>query len=112
MYIGLAGPGVDERAFNELRRMRAEHGGLTLEEFKQILREQFFALLLNRDEALAAIPRMLLADAAARAEALGKIRQVVSAVGEPSGERAERLARIEKLFQAVEPAKSGSGKTG
>ena len=56
---------------------------------------------------------MLPADAAVRAEALGKIRQVVSAVGEVSGERAERLAQIEKLFQAVEPqAKSGSSKAG
>ncbi|MCK7474976.1 MAG: DUF3141 domain-containing protein [Rhodopseudomonas palustris] len=31
------------------------------------------------------------------AEALGKIRQVLSAVGEITGERAERLAQIEKL---------------
>ncbi|MGB5065348.1 MAG: DUF3141 domain-containing protein [Candidatus Competibacter sp.] len=103
VYIGMAGPGVDERAFNELRQIRAAHGGLTLEEFKQMLREQFFALLLDRDEALAAIPRMLPADTAARADALGKIRQVVSAAGEVTGERAERLAQIEKLFQTVEP---------
>jgi hypothetical protein len=98
VYIGLAGPGVDERAFNELRRIRAEHGGLTLEEFKRVLREQFFALLLNRDEALAAIPRMLLADATDRAKVLTAIRGVVSAIGEPTGERANRLAQIEKLF--------------
>ncbi|KAB2929457.1 MAG: DUF3141 domain-containing protein, partial [Candidatus Contendobacter sp.] len=29
VYIGLAGPGVDERAFEVLRQMRAEQGGLT-----------------------------------------------------------------------------------
>jgi pimeloyl-ACP methyl ester carboxylesterase len=101
VYIGLAGQGADERGFNELRQIRAEHGGLTLEEFKRVLREQVFALLLDRDEALAAIPKMLPADAAVRAEVLGKIRQVVSAVGEPSGERAERLVRIETLFEGV-----------
>ena len=112
VYIGLAGPGVDERAFEVLRQMRAEQGGLTLEEFKQVLREQFFSLLLDRDGALAAIPKMLPADATVRAEALGKIRQVVSAVGEVSGERAERLAQIEKLFQAGEPAQPGVGKAG
>jgi hypothetical protein len=50
VYIGMAGSGVDERAFEALRQMRAEHGGLTLAEFKQMLREQFFALLLDRDE--------------------------------------------------------------
>ena len=101
VYIGMAGPGVDERAFEALRQMRAAHGGLTLEEFKQMLREQFFALLLDRDEALAAIPRMLPADAATRAEVLGKIRQVVSAAGEVSDARAERLTRIEQLLIAA-----------
>jgi pimeloyl-ACP methyl ester carboxylesterase len=101
VYIGMAGPGVDERAFNELRELRAEHGGLTLEEFKRVLREQFFALLLDRDGALAAIPKMLPADLATRAEAVAKIRLVASAAGEITGERAERLAEIEKLFQAA-----------
>ena len=109
VYIGMAGPGVDERAFEVLRQMRAKHGGLTLAEFKQMLREQFFGLLLDRDGALAAIPKMLPADAAARAEALGKIREILSSVGEVSGERAERLARIEQLFAAAEPGTAGSG---
>jgi hypothetical protein len=90
--------GVDELAFNQLRQIRAEHGGLTLEEFKQVLREQFFALLLDLDGALAAIPKMLPADAEARTKMLAVIRTVVSATGEVTGERAERLAQIEKLF--------------
>ena len=100
VYIGMAGPGVDERAFNELRQIRADHGAVTLDEFKRMLREQFFALLLDRDAALAAIPKMLPAGSSVRAELLDRIRRVVSAVGEPSGERAERLAQIEKLFGA------------
>ncbi len=113
VYIGMAGSGVDERAFEALRQMRAAHGGLTLEEFKQMLREQFFALLLDRDEALAAIPKMLPADVATRAEVLGKIRQVVSAAGEVSAERAERLTRIETLFGEVETGgDTGDGSTG
>ncbi|HSE58834.1 MAG TPA: hypothetical protein VLA99_09030, partial [Nitrospiraceae bacterium] len=98
VYIGLAGPGVDERAFNQLRQMRAKHGGLTLGEFKQELREQFFALMLDPDGALAAIPKMLPHDADARAKALRSIQAVVSATGEVSGERAERLARIEAML--------------
>jgi len=113
LYIGMAGPGVDERAFEVLRQMRAEQGDLTLEESKRMVREQFFALLLDRDSALAAIPKMLPADAAARAEMLGKLRKVVSAIGEVSGERAERLKRVEKLFAMDEPpAKKGSTKAG
>jgi hypothetical protein len=98
IYICMAGPGVDERAFNELRHMRATEDGIALEEFKRLVREQFFTLLLDRDAALAAIPKMLKSCAGDRAEALETIRQVVAAVGEPDGERTERLAHIEKLF--------------
>lgn len=108
VYIGLAGRGVDERAFNELRQIRAEHGGLTLQEFKQVLREQFFALLLDQDGALAAIPQMLPADAEARAKMLTVIRTVVSAAGELTGERAERLVQIETLFGEKTPGSTGS----
>ena len=97
VYIGMGGPDVDERAFNQLRQMRAEHGDVTLEEFKRILREQFFALILDPEGALAAIPNMLSA-AKARKDALAMIRAVVSAAGEVTGERARRLARIETLL--------------
>ena len=95
---------MDERAFNQLRRIRAKHGDLTLEEFKRMLREQFFALMLDPDGALAAIPKMLSADASARTEALTAIRAVVSAAGELTGERAKRLARIEAILG--EPAQA------
>ena len=107
VYVGMAGAGVDERAFNELHQIRADHGAVTLEEFKRMLREQFFALLLDRDAALAAIPKMLPAGSSVRAEILGRVHRVVSAVGEPSGERAERLAQIEKLFGAGPAAGPG-----
>jgi hypothetical protein len=110
VYIGMAGPGVDERAFNTLRQIRAEHGGLTLEKFKRVLREQFFALLLDRDGALAAIPKMLPADADVRAKTLAAIRSIVSAAGEVTGERAERLAQIEKLFGTVKSVEASSDK--
>ena len=110
VYIGLAGPGVDERAFNELRQIRAQHEHLTLEDFKRVLREQFFALLLDRDAALAAIPKMLPADTGARTQMLSIIREMVAATGEPTGERAARLAQIEKLFGEDEPSKKGAGK--
>ena len=81
-----------------------KHGGLTLEEFKRMLREQFFALMLDPDGALAAIPKMLPDDTDARTKALAAIRAVVSATGEVSGERAERLARIEAMLGEPAPA--------
>jgi hypothetical protein len=100
VYVGMAGAGVDERAFNELRQIRAESHGVSLEEFKRILREQFFSLLIDQDAALAAIPTMLPDDAALRAKALEAIQRTVKATGAATGERAERLAHIEKIFGA------------
>lgn len=109
VYIGLSGPGVDERAFNELRQIRAQYGGMTLEEFKRILREQFFALLLDGERALAAIPNMLPADAESRSGVLALIRQVAAAAAPVTGERAARLARIESLFRSAPAAESSTG---
>ena len=63
-----------------------------------MLREQFFALILDPDGAPTAILTMVSADAGARREALAAIRAVVSAAGEVTGERAGRLARIEAML--------------
>ena len=100
VYIGMGGPEVDERAFEMLRQIRTEHRDFTLEQFKQVLREQYLSLLLDRDGALAAIPKMLPADADDCAQMLAAIRRVVSAAGEVTGERAGRLAQIEELFRS------------
>jgi pimeloyl-ACP methyl ester carboxylesterase len=98
VYIGMAGPGVDERSFNELRQIRAENQGLTLQAFKQVLREQFFSLTLDRVAALAGIAKMLPPDAAQRKSLLAIIHRAVEAAEPPSGERARRLAQIEEIF--------------
>ncbi|MDF0673659.1 MAG: DUF3141 domain-containing protein [Nitrospira sp.] len=103
LYIGMAGPGVEERAFNQLRQMRAKQGGLTLEEFKRVLREQFLALMLDQEGAVDAIPKMLHDDPDARTKTLAAIRAVASATGEMSGERAARLARIEAMLREPAP---------
>ena len=63
LYIRMPEGVVDERGFNLLRRMREETGkGLTLAEFKKLLREQFFMLLLDERRAVEAIPAMLAKD--------------------------------------------------
>lgn len=105
VFIGMAGPGADERAFNVMRQIRGNHGQLTLPEFKQVLREQFFALLLDREAALAAIPQMLPADVAARSRMLDTIRRIVGAAGELDEERASRLEQVESLFAAAPEGK-------
>ena len=101
VYIGLAGPGMDERVFNVLNDIRGAYGDVTLAEFKTLLREQFFALILDQHAAIAAIPAMLPKDTEARNIAVEQIRAVVTASGTPEGTRAERLAQIEAMFGAA-----------
>ena len=98
VYIGLAGPGVDERAFNALRQIRAGQQEMTLEEFKRLVREQFFSLLIDPKAALEAIPRMLPPDPKARAETLALIREIVTASGELDTHRTAHLKEVEALF--------------
>ncbi len=101
VYIGMGGTALDERRFAVVQQIRDEEGeGMTLEEFKHALREQFFALLLDQEAALAAIPKMLSKDPKARQKELDTIRRVVTASGELEGEKAKRWAKVEELFAA------------
>jgi hypothetical protein len=108
LYVGMARNSVDERGFETIRRIRAarhDQQRLTLAEFKALVREQYFMLLLDQEAALAAIPSMLPAEAEVRRKAVGVLRQVVSARGEVTGEVAERLERVVRLFE-VEKAQA------
>jgi len=98
LYVGMGEAAADERSFNTLRAMRAENDGMTLEEFKQTVREQYFSLVLDPERALAAIPDMLPADATRRKRILDAIRRTGDAAGAAAGERAARLAKLEELF--------------
>ena len=71
IYVGLARGGVDERGVNALKQIRLsdEMPRLTLAEFKEMARDQFFMLLLNTEATLEAIPALLPADAALRQKA-------------------------------------------
>ena len=102
LYIGM-GSGADERMFNTLRQIRAENEGLTLQAFKQTVREQYFKLHLDCEGAVAAIPKMLSTDPARRTRILEALRRTAGAAGELAGERAARLARIEQLFKTGQP---------
>ena len=61
LYIRMPEGVVDERGFNLLRRMREEAGQRpdACGEFKKLVREQFFMLLLDERRAVEAIPAML-----------------------------------------------------
>jgi hypothetical protein len=100
LYVGMARGMVDERSLEALRRARAEDAGsrLTLAQFKSIVREQFFMLLLEPEASLSAIPKLLPANEAERRAGLDAIRSVLSASGEIAGETARRLDRVTELF--------------
>jgi Protein of unknown function (DUF3141) len=113
LYIGMARGMVDERSLEALRRMRREDNGsrLTLAQFKSLVREQFFMLLLDPEASLAAIPKMLPQDMGARRAAFAAIHEVLSAAREISGETQKRLDRIAHLFGVSEGAPDESGRS-
>jgi hypothetical protein len=100
LYVGSARGMVDERSLEALRRLRQsdESARLTLAEFKMLVREQFFMLLLDRDAALAAIPKLLPESMDARRKVFAAVQEVVSASAAISGEVAHRLKRVAELF--------------
>ncbi len=98
IYAGLGRAAVDERGFEAMRRIREKYTDLTLTEFKAIVREQFYMLLLDAEGALAAIPSMLPPEPEIRQKALDLIREALSARGELSTDDRERLQRVARLF--------------
>ena len=102
LYVGMVRGMVDERSLEALRRIRISTSTagkrLTLAQFKTIVREQFFMLLLDQDATLAAIPKLLPASENERRAGLEAIGNVLSASAEISGEMAKRLERVTQLF--------------
>jgi hypothetical protein len=100
LYVGSVRGMVDERSLEALRRLRQanESARLTLAEFKMMVREQFFILLLDREAALAAIPRLLPENMDERRKAFAVIQEVLSASAEISGEVAKRVKQVAGLF--------------
>jgi hypothetical protein len=98
IYTGMGRGSVDPRGFETVRRLRTRYGDLPLSEFKTLVREQYFMLLIDKDASLAALPSMLPAEAETRREAFKVIKGVMAACGEPSTEDEKRLSEIGRLF--------------
>jgi hypothetical protein len=98
IYVGLGRGSVDERGFETVRRLRGKYGEITLSEFKTLVRDQYFMLLIDEDASLAAIPSMLPSDTATRSKAFDLIKEVMAAVGKLSPEDEKRLREIGRLF--------------
>ena len=112
LYIRMPGRVVDERAFNLLRRIREEAGkGITLAEFKQLLREQFLMLLLDERRAVEAIPAMLAKEPDIAPRMIAYLRRVIDVVELRNDLEKARLAEVEKLIEtARQPGVNETGR--
>jgi hypothetical protein len=82
--------------------MREDAGqGMSLADFKQMVREQFFMLLLDERRAVEAIPAMLDKDPDLAARMAVNLRKVIEVVGARSGVAQQRLAEIERMLKAT-----------
>lgn len=123
IYVGLPRAAVDERGFEAVRRVRQAHEdmpALPLSEFKALVREQYFMLLIDPEAAIAALPSLLPEDMETRGKALAVIRQVLAAPGGLSRVAEARMQQIARMFApdgdaaaapglaVVAPAESGA----
>ena len=109
IYVGMGRTGVDARGFEAVRRIRREQKdlpALPLPEFKTLVRDQFFMLLIDQDAAMAALPGLLSEDMDIRRKALALIRQVLAAPGGLSGEAEARMQRIARIFAPDDEARA------
>jgi pimeloyl-ACP methyl ester carboxylesterase len=99
LYIRMPDGAFDERGFNLLRRIRDEVSeGLSIAEFKKLVREQFFLLLLDERRAVDAVSTMLANDPKQAARMADILRRVVDAVGLRTDIERARLAEVETFF--------------
>ena len=100
IYVRLPEGVVDERGFNLLRCLREEAGkGLSLVEFKERFREQFFMLLLDEHRAVEAIPTMLAKDPDLASRMADNLHRMIDVVGLRTSLAKTRLQEVEKLIE-------------
>jgi len=100
LYLAATHMAADERMFAVLRQIRAEHGyDISLSEFKALVREQFFMLLVDADAAMAALTELASREPARIPETIAALKRVMTAAGAVSGDEAIRLARIERQLE-------------
>jgi uncharacterized protein DUF3141 len=100
LYIRLPEGMVDERGFRLFQKMREEAGaGLTLAEFKKVVRDQFLCLLLDQRRAIAAIPAMMGKEPDLAKKMVAELRRLLDVVGIQSETGKARLAEIEALIK-------------
>ena len=111
LYVGMARGRADERGLAALRGLRTiedDKPRPTLTEFKALVREQYYMLLIDEEATMAVIADLLPRDREMRRKAFTALRRVLSAAGEVTGEAAQRLDRVAGLFGVNSDASEAS----
>jgi pimeloyl-ACP methyl ester carboxylesterase len=106
IYVRLPADKVDERGFAALKQISAELPAakrLGLTKFKEIVKEQYLILLLDPEQAIAALPKLLPTNRRQCEEALALVRRVLAARGPLPEEGRRRLERVEAIFAGPPP---------
>jgi hypothetical protein len=101
VYVNRPDGGMDERGFNTLKKLRAEHSVVpqrSIGELREMLKEQAMLVRLDEKRAMEAIPKLLPANMDQRQQALDELCKVLEARGELSEESRQRLEQVATLF--------------
>lgn len=102
LYVRLGEGAADERSFGLLRRIRQETGrDFPLRAYKRMLREQFFALVIDERAALDAIPEMVARDPEQAGDVELKFNRLVDAVALTTPEARDRLETVRGLLRSA-----------
>jgi hypothetical protein len=100
IHVRESGRSVDERGFQMLRRIGREHregDQVSLDRFREILKEQVFLMELDSERALAALPRMV-PTAQLRRSVVEAVQQLLDVRGKPHPDELARLHQIKQLL--------------
>lgn len=104
VYVGHGEGAIDERNFNLIRRLRVDHDkSMTLERFKEMVREQALMMMLDMHGAIQSMP-ILLSQASEEniRQALEQMIRVVTAAGDKLGETSQaRLEEMRAIFESA-----------
>jgi hypothetical protein len=99
LYVVAAERALDERCAHALYAARRDLLSLPIDQYKTLVRDQFFVLLLERERAVEALAIMV-PEPDQRAELLKRTSAIIGAGDPPTAAERERIARLEKLLAA------------
>ena len=100
IHVRESGQGVDERGFQMLRKIgkeRRDEERISLDRFREILKEQVFLMELDRERALAALPKLMPTEQSRRT-VVEAARQLLGVHGTAHPDELARLRQIKQLL--------------